>query len=122
MRRDPLGVRAAAEAKPARETKRQHDPDRDRLAVQEAVGISGGGFEGVGEGVSEIEERALARFALVAADDRSIGAATRGDRMNALGTAREYGAPILFEPAEERRVVDQAVFGDFRVTGAEFAR
>src|ERR1700686_2962731 len=73
------------------------------------------------EGVAEIEKRPLARFALVATDDRGLGAAAGRDRVHAVRAAREYVLPALFQPGEERLVIDQAVFGDFRVTGTEFA-
>ena len=47
--------------------------------MQQPVGEAGGGLERVAEGVAEIEQRALAGFALVARDDAGLGAAADGD-------------------------------------------
>ena len=54
-------------------------PIGDRLAVQQPVGEAGRRLERVAEGVAEIEQRALAGLALVARDDRGLGAAAHGD-------------------------------------------
>ena len=74
------------------------------------------------EGVAEIEQGALAGFALVARHRNGLGTAARRDRMLARRPAREQVAPIGVEPGEECGVVDQAIFDDFGVASAEVAR
>ncbi len=76
----------------AENSKRQRHAERDRLAVQQPVGEAGGGLERVPEGVAEIEQRALAGLALVARDDRGLGAAAGGDRVLARRPAGEHVA------------------------------
>src|SRR5262249_14517110 len=67
---DALGLRRRNEPAPRRECEGEGHAERDRLAVQQTIGESGRGLERVTEGVAEIEQRALAGLALVAADDR----------------------------------------------------
>ena len=74
------------------------------------------------ECVAEIEQRAVAGLELVARHDIGLGAAGFGDRLVRAGAAGEDRAPVVFQPGEEVRPVDQAVFGDFGIAGAEFAR
>ena len=57
----------------------------DRLAVQQPVGEAGRRLERVAEGVAEIEQRAVAGLALVARDDRGLGAAAHRDGVFARG-------------------------------------
>ena len=54
-------------------------PSADRLAVQQPVGEAGGRLERMAEGVAEIEQHAVAGLALVARDDRGLGAAAHRD-------------------------------------------
>ena len=76
-------------------------PIATRLAVEQAVGIAGGGFERMAEGVAEIEEGADAALALVGGDDRGLGAAGDGDGVLALRPAGGDRAPVGLEPGEE---------------------
>jgi hypothetical protein len=101
---------------------RKHHADGDGFAMQQAFGIAGRGFQRVREGMAEVEERALAGFAFVAADDQSLGATARGNRFDAFIAALENGLPVLFQPGEKLLVVNEAVFRDFGIAGAELAR
>ena len=74
-RRVGLGNQAALRGKFGR----QHHADGDALAVEQAVGEAGRRLQRMAEGVAEIEQRALAGLALVARDDRGLGAAGRRD-------------------------------------------
>src|SRR3984893_18103617 len=47
------------------ELRRQHHADRHALAMEQAVGKSGRGFQRMAEGMAEIEQCAIAGFALV---------------------------------------------------------
>ena len=49
--------------------------------MQQPAGEAGGRFEGMAEGVAEIEQRALAGLALVARDGHGLGAAAHRDRV-----------------------------------------
>ena len=109
-----------------REAERERHADGNRFAVQQPVGETARRFQRVAERVAEIEQLAVAGLALVARDDRGLGAAAHRDGVFARGTsggiaAGEYVFPIGFEPGEEGGVAEQAVFGDFGVAGAEFA-
>ena len=91
--------------------------------MQQAVGESGRGLEGVAEGVAEIEQRALAGLALVArrrspALPRQLVAIA----CSRAGAAGKDIAPIGLQPGEERGVAEQPVFRDLGVAGAELAR
>ncbi len=78
-------------ANPELDGKGEGEPhaDRDRLAMQQTVGIAGIGLERVAEGMAEIEQsaRALLLF-LVSLDDGSLGAGARLDRVAALWPGR----------------------------------
>ena len=76
--------------------------------------IVGDGFEGVGEGVAEVEDFAEAGFALVAADDASFDfERARNDVGERGGIAAEDGVAIFLEIGEKFGVGDDAVFDDF---------
>ena len=51
--------------------------------------------------VAEIEQRAVAGLALVARDDRRLGAAAGGDRVLARRTAGKDIGMVGFQPGEE---------------------
>jgi hypothetical protein len=75
------------------------------------------------EGVTEIEQRPRAAlFALVGRHDLGLGADAGLHRMAALLARRgKHLAPILLEPGEERRIVDEPVFHHLRIARAELA-
>src|SRR3954447_9948006 len=123
MVRDSIRVRAGAHAEPGREAEGEREPDRDRLAVDEPRAVvADDALQGVPEGVAEVEQRPVALLALVADDDRRLGAATVRHRMVARGAARENAAPVGLAPGEKRVVADEPVFHDFGVAGAGLAR
>ena len=115
MPRDALGLALRQQPQPGGEREGEREPDGDRFAMEQAIGKSGGGLQGVRERVAEVEQRPLARFALVADDDRGFGAAAGRDRVLARRSSCEHLAPVRFEPGEKPRVVDQAVLDDLGI-------
>src|SRR4051794_28230845 len=93
----------------------QHHAHGNALAMEQAVGKPGRGFQRMAKGVAEIEQRALAGFALVARDDRGLGAAGGGDGMLARGATGKDVGVVGFEPAKEGLVAEYAVFGDLGI-------
>ncbi len=81
--------------------------------------VAGQPFERVTERMAEVEQRAVALLALVPCHGCGLGPATRRNGFGAGRAAREDGLPLPFEPGEERRVIDQAIFDDLGVTGPE---
>src|ERR1700693_4006956 len=57
---DALGLGGRKKADPRREGEGTMDTERDRLAMQQAVGKAGSGLEGMAERMAKIEQRALA--------------------------------------------------------------
>ncbi len=90
--------------------------------MEQPVGKAGRGLQRMAEGMTEIEQCALAGLALVARHDRGLGAARGGDGVLARSAACENIGVIGLEPGEERFVAQHAVFGDFGIAGAELAR
>src|SRR5258708_35148374 len=52
--------------------RRQHHADGNAFAMEQAVGKAGGGLKRMPEGMTEIEQCALAGLALVAGHDRGL--------------------------------------------------
>ena len=98
-----LGLRQ--QAAPGGKFEGQRHAERDRLAVQQPVGETGAGFQRMAEGVAEIEQRALAGFALVARRRCRLAAAADGDGVlaRAASPPAEHVAPIRLQPGEEGR-------------------
>ena len=90
--------------------------------MEQAIGKAGRGLQRMAERVAEIEQRALAVLALVAGDDRGLGAAGGRNRVLARRAAGEDVGVIGFEPGEKGFVAEHAIFCDFGVAGAELAR
>ena len=90
--------------------------------MEQPVGKAGRGLQRMAEGMAEIEQRALAGFALVARHDRGLGAAGGGDGVFARRAAGENIGVVGLQPGEEGFVAEHAVFGDFGIAGAELAR
>ncbi len=63
----------------------QHHADRNAFAVEQPVGETSRRLERMTKSVSEIEQGAVAGFALVARHDLRLGAATGCDGMLARG-------------------------------------
>ena len=110
MRAHPRGLGLADQSLGGGELERQHDAERHRLAVQQALREAGAGFQRVTEGVPEIEQCALAAFALVARHHPGLAAAANRDGVFARGAAREHVLPVLLQPGEERGIGKQSVF------------
>ena len=87
MRDDAVGVGLGNQPAPGRKLERERHAEPDRLAVQQPVGEAGRGLEGMAEGVAEIEQHAVAGLALVARDDRGLGAAAHRDGVLARKTS-----------------------------------
>ncbi len=79
-------------------------------------------LQGVGEGVAEIEQRALAAFALVFAHNaRLVFAGARHRIAPRLTVAGQKRGAVPLQPDEEIRIVDQSVFDDLGITRLHFA-
>src|SRR5271168_2423711 len=74
------------------------------------------------ESVAEIKQRPLAVFALVAGDYSCFATAGNRDGMFARGSAGKDVTPIGVEPVKKGRVAEKAIFDEFGIAGAEFAR
>ena len=111
------------EAEPGRELEGEHHADRDRLAVEQAVGIAGGGLERVAEGVAEVEQRARRlRSRSSAATIAALARQATAMACSRSGQPATIGAPVGLQPGEEVGVADQPVLGDLGVAGVEDAR
>ena len=94
----------------------------DGFAVEELL-VVGGGFDGVADGVAEVEDHAEAGFFFVFADDVGFDADRGGDDMGESGGVTcEDGFGVLFHVAEEFCVVDDAGFDGLLQAGAELRR
>src|ERR1700736_5073318 len=123
MQFDPRLVLQAAKSAARREAERASHPNRDRLAMHKPCSlIQGEALERMAKGMAEIEQRPFALLMLVARDNRRLGLAARRNRMHARGSPREDRAPIGFQPGEESRVANEAIFDNFGIASAKFAR
>ncbi|QTK81333.1 Hypothetical protein AT6N2_L0403 [Agrobacterium tumefaciens] len=123
MRLDARGIVRAGEVEASGELVGQHHADGDAFAVHQPRAIViGCRFQRVTEGMAEIQKGAHAIFLLVGHDNICLRLATRRNRLNASGAAGADFVPVLFQPEEEIRLVDQTVLDDFGVAGAELAR
>src|SRR5437762_9835529 len=85
--------------------------------------VTGGGFERVAEGVPQIQQRALAHLALVAADDRRLDLAGAADDVcERRGRAGEQLIEVRLEPTEQGRVADESVLDHLGEPRAQLAR
>src|SRR5580700_2567267 len=76
--------------------------------------ISRGGFEGVGEGMTEIKDFAEPGFTFIAAHDFSLGLdASRDHEIERLGVAPGERRDRVFEKRKQALVADDAVFDYF---------
>ena len=97
----------------------------DGLAVEEFA-VAGGGFDGVAEGVAEVEDHAEAGLALVGGDDVCLDADAGGDDVGngfwvgGVGGV-EDGVCVALEKAEEFGRADDGSFDGFHEAGAELA-
>ena len=73
------------------------------------------------ECMAKIEQGAVALLSLVADDNSGFGGAARGNGMCQFRACAENAAPVLFKPDEEGGIVDEAIFRNFSIAGAEFA-
>src|SRR5258706_14651695 len=76
--------------------------------------ISQAGYDGVAEGMFEVQEYAQSAHALVMADDFGLDRDRAHDSvLERVRVAREQAIEVGLEPVEERRVADQAVLDHF---------
>ena len=96
--------------------------DGHGFAVQQIRRVAIGGLERMTECVPEIEQGSDARLTLVFGHDGSFRTATgrhsMGDRSR---VQRQDRLAMLFEPGKKVRIIDQAVFHDFRISRAKLA-
>ena len=84
--------------------------------------IAGQSLERMREGVTEIEQGAVALFCLVADYHGGLGVAADGNGMSPAGAAGEHIAVMILQPCEKGRIVDQPVFDDLGIARAKLAR
>src|SRR5690606_2595979 len=72
MGADPAWRLLGAKPEALRQFKRQRATDGHPLAMQKTVGIAGGVFQRVTEGMTEVQKRALSLFGLIALDDACL--------------------------------------------------
>ncbi len=84
--------------------------------------VAGSSLDGMAEGVAKIEQRALARFALVGDDDSRLKLATAPHRMDQ-GTALpcQQLFDVLLQPFDKRQVQGQPVLDHLGQPGAQLA-
>ncbi len=89
--------------------------------MQQGRREAGLGLQRMAEGMAEIEQRPLARLALVAGDDARLGLAAVANRLGTrLAIAIEQRRSTLFQPGEEFRVVDQPILHDLGIARGQF--
>ena len=117
---DAAGVLARRKPQPGRKAMCQHHADGDAFAMQQPVGIAGGLFERVAEGVAEIQQGTDASFLLVGEDEPGLGGATASDHFGAQGgVAGKQRATVFFQPEIKVGVVDQPIFHHLGIAGGE---
>ena len=80
------------------------------------------GFNGVSEGVPEVEPCAYALFGLVLCDDICLHLAATVHGFGEFSfIERHQSGYVLFEPFEKTDVAERTVFDDFCHTGGQFA-
>ena len=123
MRLDARRVVRTGEVHAGRETMRQRHAYGDAFAMDEPRAIIlHGAFQRVAKRMAEIEQGPVAGLEFVARHNVSLGTAGLCDRLDTRCAAVEHVLPVLFQPGEEIRPVDKAVFGDLGIAGAEFAQ
>ncbi len=110
------------EAELYRQLERQHHADGDAFAVQQAAGKSRRRFQGMAESMAEIEQSALAGLPFVARHDGGLHAAGMGDGLDQrLAVTAQCLGGVGFQPVEERRIAQGAIFDHFGIAGQQFA-
>ena len=109
--------RAVAVAELRRERGGGRESGRHRLAVPQRA-VPGLGLDGVGEGVTEVHERAVATVAFVRGDDSRLRLAAEPHRLDQrTGVEREQGSRVSLEPAELLLATQEAALHDLAVAG-----
>ena len=90
--------------------------------MQQAVAEPGFRLQRVPEGVTQVQERALAAFAFVGGDDPRLCRAGNPDGLDAgFLLALQHGHAVGLQPVEEIRVVDQAILHHLRIASEKLA-
>ena len=75
------------------------------------------------ESMTQIEQGALARLALIARNNRRFGLAAFGHGLrHCRRIKRQHVSPVFFQPAEKGGITQRAIFDDFRIARANLAR
>lgn len=119
---DAFGVGGFQVAFALGEASGEHHAGGDGFAVQ-PVAVAHLGFDGVAEGVAEVEVGADAVLFFVLFDDMGfhLAAVLDGVGQGALLLLHD-GGHVLLEAGEEMDVAEQGVFDDFGKAGGKFAR
>src|SRR5216683_1302329 len=110
QRAHAMNIRWGNQASASRQLRGHHHSRGDRLAVQPRA-VPGARFDGVAEGMAEIEQAAHAGFALVGGDHARLQLATAPHRVDE-GTALpgEQRVDAFFEPFHKPKVQCPSMF------------
>ena len=123
MRFDTLRILDAAQVHLDRKAMGQRHADSHTFTMHKTGRIVARcRFQRVTESMAEIEKRPVTGFALVARNNGCLATAGFSDGLRPCRAAGEDLLPVLFQPFEKIRAVDQAVFRNFGITGPEFTR
>ena len=121
-RLDPRHLRRRKAPKFLRETRRRGQTDGHRLAVQ-APAIPGGLFDGMPEGMTEVQQRPAAlfcQFALIRLDNARLDGTAAADDRRQIGAGNGEGR--MLQPVKQLRVAQEAILDHFGHAGREFPR
>jgi hypothetical protein len=94
----------------------------DGFAMEESAVVESG-FEGVGEGVAEVEEHAFAGFVFVAGNDGGFDAdGGENDALQESRIAMGDRSQVAGEEREQGGIADEGALDTFGEAGAEFSR
>ena len=113
-RRDPFGGAIA---------EREHHAERNGFAVQHIGPVLVGRLDSMAERMTQVQQRTHAAFRLVLGDNRRLGPARGCHRMlDRIRRQRQHIGAVRLQPVKKDRIIDQAVFQHFGITGSQVAR
>jgi hypothetical protein len=118
-----MGVLPGSDPKADGKIEGENHAERHRLSVQQRVAEPGLGFEGMAEGVAEIQQSPIPLLALIGGDDGPLHSAAGQNGVCRRGWLQiAHGRAVALQPFKKNRIADQPVFDDLGITGAQFTR